>query len=149
MYLKFPVVKTPPMNEKNSIIIAAIIGPGKRWNHLPLSRNGKPLRKAMHVKNGDLVRVIVGDDSGTVGEVLSVYSKTGRIRVKGANKKIRNEKPMRDGESGKTRKSEGVINQSNVMHYSKEVDRRSRVGHMIEDGRKSRYLIKTGEKIIS
>ena len=43
---------------------------------------------------------------------------------------------------------EGPIHSSNVMLYSKEKEVASRVGHKIlEDGRKVRYLIKTGEII--
>lgn len=43
---------------------------------------------------------------------------------------------------------EAPIHSSNVMLYSKEQNVASRVGHQIlEDGRRVRYLIKTGEII--
>merc|ERR1712170_288356 len=41
----------------------------------------------MHVKKGDYVVVTTGDDKGKIGEVMSVYPKTGQIKVLGAKKK--------------------------------------------------------------
>lgn len=38
-------------------------------------------------------------------------------------------KPMREGESGKVVKAEGPIHASNVMHWSKTKNVRSRLGH--------------------
>jgi ribosomal protein L24 len=37
------------------------------------------------------------------------------------------------------------INHSNVMHWSEEKKVRSRIGHKVEDGKKVRFLKKTGE----
>lgn len=45
---------------------------------------------------------------------------------------------------------EAPIHSSNVMLYSKEQNVTSRVGHkMLDDGKRVRYLIKTGEIIDS
>lgn len=45
-----------------------------------------------------------------------------------------------------SRSQEGPIDSSNVMHYSKEQKVRSRVGmKFTDDGKKVRYLKKTGE----
>jgi len=45
---------------------------------------------------------------------------------------------------------EGPIHSSNVMLYSKEKNVASRVGHtVLDNGKKVRYLIKTGEVIDS
>lgn len=45
---------------------------------------------------------------------------------------------------------EGPIHSSNVMLYSKEQNVASRVGHQVlDDGKRVRYLIKTGEIIDS
>lgn len=32
-------------------------GPGKKWEHLELNKNGKPQRVSMHVLKGDTVKV--------------------------------------------------------------------------------------------
>merc|ERR1712224_287895 len=96
-------------------IVFGIVGPRKRWCNLPLSKNRKPLRQNLHIKKGDSVVVIAGDDRGTVGQVLMVYPKTRRVRVKDVNIVTKHNKPMREGEKGSLLKSEGVINHSNVM----------------------------------
>ena len=49
-------------------------GPGKKWEHYDLNKNGKPVRIPMHVKKGDTVQVIAGRDKGTIGEVTKVQS---------------------------------------------------------------------------
>jgi len=47
-------------------------GPGKKWEHYELTANGKPVRIPMHVKKGDTVQIISGDDKGKVGEIAKV-----------------------------------------------------------------------------
>ncbi len=49
-------------------------GPGKKWEHYELTANGKPVRIPMHVKKGDTVQIISGDDKGKVGEIAKVRS---------------------------------------------------------------------------
>ena len=43
------------------------------------------MEKKVHVKTGDTVVVISGDDKGTKGEVIAVSPKEGKVIVKGAN----------------------------------------------------------------
>merc|ERR1719335_149921 len=129
-------------------VTAGMIGPGKRWEHFEVNRNGKPIRHKMHVKKGDTVVVIAGDDKGTVENVTAVYPKSGRIRVQGVNVVTKHVKPMSEGETGKIKKVDGVIDQSNVMHWSREKKVRSRIGNkIIADGNKKKvkFLIKSGE----
>ena len=47
-------------------------GPGKKWEHYDLNKNGKPVRIPMHVRKGDTVQIISGRDKGMVGEVSLV-----------------------------------------------------------------------------
>ena len=89
-------------------------GPGKKWEHYDLNKNGKPLRLPMHVQRGDLVQIISGAEKGKTGKVtnvsfcllplsclrlgicimrvdlavLQVITKTGQIVVEGANIKV-------------------------------------------------------------
>merc|ERR1712224_509441 len=110
--------------KKMFIVLKGVIGPGKKWNNLPVSNKNKPLQSNIHVNKGDLVVVIAGDDCGKVGQVLAVYPKTGRIRVKGVN--IKSEIKT-DGSKKTLMTNEGVIDHSNVMHWSKSKSSRSRV----------------------
>ncbi|CAG9466028.1 unnamed protein product [Pedinophyceae sp. YPF-701] len=126
-------------------ITAGLVGPGKKWERLPVTKNGKPVKQKLHVKTGDTVVVISGKDKQKVGEVTKVYPKTGKIVVQDVNIVTKHEKPVREGETGQIVKREAPIHSSNVMHWSKEKEVRSRIGYKEEGGKKVRYLKKTGE----
>ena len=125
--------------------IATSQGPGKKWEHYPLTKNGKVAFQDVHVKTGDTVQVIAGKDKGKVGAVQKVLSKTGYVVVEGVNVKTKTVQPKSKDESGQKVSSESPVHASNVMHYSKEAGVRSRLGHKVVDGKKVRVLKKTGE----
>jgi len=57
-------------------------------------------------------------------------------------------KPRTRDEQGQQKRMESPIHHSNVMHYSQAKQVRSRVGYKVAaDGRKVRYLLKTGEEV--
>ncbi|DBA96901.1 hypothetical protein WJX82_000283 [Trebouxia sp. C0006] len=124
---------------------ASTIGPGKKWEHYELNKNGKPLRVPMHVQRGDLVQIISGAEKGKTGTIKNIITKTGQIVVEGANLKTRHNKPKAEGESGQITQNESPIHHSNVMLYSQDQKVRSKVGYREENGKKVRYLKKTGE----
>ena len=126
---------------------AAVVGPGKKWHNLELNKNGTAIRQNVHVKKGDTVVVIAGSDKGKVSEVVKVLPKTSKVVVKDVNIITKHNKPKVQGEPGEITRAEGPIASSNVMHYSKEKQVRSRVGIKVENGKKIRYLKKTGETL--
>lgn len=101
----------------------------------------------MHVKSGDIVKVIAGKDKGKVGKIVKVNTKTGEVLVEGVNIKTKHVKPTPgEEEAGQITKKEYPVHHSNVQHYSEAQQTVSRLGHKVEsDGKKVRYLIKTGE----
>ncbi len=106
------------------------------------------LRYKMHVKRGDTVQVISGDDKGRVGEVMMTLPDRNMVVVDGVNIIKRHRKSQREGESGFIDEREAPIHVSNVMLYSKKSQVASRVSFKInEDGRKVRVLQKTGEEL--
>lgn len=124
------------------------LGGGKKWERQALHPSGKPIKIDMHVKKGDIVQVIAGEDKGTVGEISEVLTKKGLVVVKGVNIKVRNVKPRNRDEQGQQKRKESPIHHSNVMHYSTEKGVRSRIGcKVLEDGSKVRVLLKTGEVV--
>ncbi|KAI3434563.1 hypothetical protein D9Q98_002636 [Chlorella vulgaris] len=124
---------------------AAVIGPGKKWEHLELNKNGKPQRVSMHVLKGDTVKVIAGGDKGKVGTVLEVNTKRGEVLVAEVNIKTKHVKPAQQGEQGQIVKKEFPVHHSNVAVYSTTQQVASRVGYKVVDGTKRRFLKKTGE----
>ncbi len=124
------------------------IGGGRKWEHYELTPSGKAVRIPMHVKKGDTVQVIAGKDKGKVGTIIKVLTKKGKVVVEGVNEGTKHVKPRAENESGQLKTQEFPIHHSNVMLYSKEKGVRSRVGHKVnDDGKKVRFLIKTGEII--
>ncbi|KDP39032.1 hypothetical protein JCGZ_00789 [Jatropha curcas] len=144
--LSFPsvspvLVKSP---ENPGLIVARI----KRWERKECKPNSLPILHKMHVKVGDTVKVISGDDKGKVGEVTKIFRHNSTVVINEINLKTKHVKSKEEGEPGQIIKIEAPIHSSNVMLYSKEQDVVSRVGHKILDnGKRVRYLIKTGEII--
>ncbi|XP_057852670.1 large ribosomal subunit protein uL24c [Cryptomeria japonica] len=118
----------------------------KPWERTKVKPNSLPILKKMHVKLGDTIKVMSGREKGKVGEVMKIYTHNSTIIVKDINLKTKHMKGKQEGEAGQIIEIEGPIHSSNVMLYSKTQKMASRVGHkVLEDGRKVRYLLKTGE----
>ena len=72
------------------------------------------VRMAASMRTNDVVKVISGDDKGTVGKLLMIDTKKGKVVVEGVNMKTKHVKPMKEGESGSILKKEFPISISNV-----------------------------------
>lgn len=108
-------------------------------------------RKKLHVKKGDQVLVIAGNDKGERGRVLMVIPKKDRVLVEGINMRTHHEKPSQENPQGGRLKRESSIHISNVMVIDPTTDEASRIGRKrIEEeggGRWARYARKSGEII--
>ena len=105
-------------------------------------------RHKTHVKTGDTVQVISGQDKGKVGEIIKTNPKTSKVVVRGGNVRTKHVKPKQEGESGQITNFEAPIHSSNVMLYSTKEKVASRICYTFtEEGRKVRMLKKTGEII--
>ncbi|KAH7285857.1 hypothetical protein KP509_33G048800 [Ceratopteris richardii] len=118
----------------------------RRWERKKCKPNSLPVWEKLHVKVGDTIKVIAGSDKGKISEITRVYRHNSKVLVKDVNLKTKHMKGKQEGESGQIVQIEAPIHSSNVMLYSKKEKVASRVGHkVLEDGRKVRYLLKTGE----
>lgn len=68
-----------------------------------------------HVRKGDTVMVIAGDNKGKTGEVLRVIPKEDRVVVKGLNMRVKHIKPSRLTPQGGKVTREASIHISNVQ----------------------------------
>lgn len=111
----------------------------------------KNKRKKLHVKKGDNVRVIAGNDKGREGRVLMVYPSKNRVLVEGINMRIHHDKPTQENPQGGRIEREISIHASNVMVIDPTTGEPSRIGRkkIEEDGnsRWVRYAINSGEII--
>ena len=100
----------------------------------------------MHIKKGDNVIVLSGDDKGVQGEVIAVSPEEGKVIVKDVNVIHKHVKPRRQGESGGIVDAEGAIYASNVALYCSDCKQGVRARHEIVDGKKIRVCAKCGKK---
>ena len=100
----------------------------------------------LHIKKGDTVKVISGDNKGQTGKVLSISIKENRAVIEGVNLISRHTKPNASSPQGGIVKKEAPIHISNLMFVdSKGVA--SKIGRKIEDNKIVRYSKKTKEVI--
>ena len=106
----------------------------------------------VHVKRDDTVVVISGNDKGTVGKVLAVSPKEGKVIVKGVNIVKKHSKPRRQGEAGGILEVEGAIYASKVQLVCSNAKcekncKATRAKYNIVDGKKIRVCAKCGKEI--
>ena len=100
----------------------------------------------MHIKKGDTVVVLSGDDKGVQGEVIAVSPEEGKVIVKDVNIIHKHVKPRRQGETGGIVDAEGAIYASKVALYCPTCKKGVRVHTEIVDGKKIRVCAKCGKK---
>lgn len=72
-------------------------------------------RKKLHVKKGDTVRVLAGNDKGKEGRILKVFPKKERVIVEGVNVQVHHQKPNQAFPNGGRIEQERAIHVSNVQ----------------------------------
>ena len=102
----------------------------------------------LHIKKGDTVRVIAGNDKGHTGKVLRVLVEDNRAVVEGANMVSKATKPNAKNTQGGIVKQEAPIHISNLQLVDPKSGVPTRVGRRQgEDGKLVRYAKKSGEEI--
>ena len=102
----------------------------------------------VHIKKGDTVKVIAGDDRGKEGRVLSVEASKNRAIVEGVNIITKATKPNAQHPQGGLIKKEAPINISNIALIDPKSGKATRIGfRKDESGKKVRYSKKSGQEI--
>jgi large subunit ribosomal protein L24 len=108
----------------------------------------------LHIRKGDMVRVLSGNDKGKEGKVLRVFPEKERVIIEGVNVRIRHTRPNQLYPQGGRIQQEMAIHASNVMPLDGNGDP-TRVGRKkIEDldtgrSRWVRVAATTGEELDS
>jgi large subunit ribosomal protein L24 len=97
----------------------------------------------MYLKKGDHVVVLKGKDRGKDGVVMRVLSKEGKVIVEGVNVAKKHQKATRATMQAGIIDKDMPIDASNVAILSR--GKPSRIGFRVEDGKKVRVALKTGE----
>ena len=102
----------------------------------------------MHIKKGDTVVVLSGDDKGVKGEVIAASPVEGKVIVKDVNMIHKHMKPRRQGESGGIVDAEGAIYASKVALYCSKCGKGVRAkSKILDDGKKIRVCSKCGAEL--
>jgi large subunit ribosomal protein L24 len=102
----------------------------------------------LHIRTGDTVKVIAGDDKGKTGKILSVNREKRRAIVEGLNMVTKHIKPTATNPQGGIEKKEAGIHISNLMLVDPASGEATRTGRKAgENGKLVRYSKKTGEVI--
>ncbi|MCQ2302313.1 MAG: 50S ribosomal protein L24 [Bacteroidales bacterium] len=101
----------------------------------------------LHVKKGDTVQVLSGNDKGKQGKVMSVDTEKNRAVVEGVRIVSKHTRPNAEHPQGGIIKQEAPIHISNLMVVGKD-GKPTRIGRKKdENGKSVRYSKKTGEII--
>lgn len=104
--------------------------------------------KKMHVKRGDLVKVIAGKDKGKEGKVITAIPSKGKVIVEGVAIVKKHQKARMQGQESGIINMEAAIDASNVMRVCPSCGKASRTGiKVFEDGSKARFCKKCGAEI--
>jgi len=102
----------------------------------------------LHIRKGDLVLVLAGDDKDKEGKVLEVLTEKNRAIVEGINMVTKHQKPSAGKPEGGIKKMEGTIHISNLMLIEPSTGKPTRTGRKLDEkGKLKRYSKKTGELI--
>ena len=100
----------------------------------------------MNLKVGDKVVIIAGSSKGKEGKITKTLKKENRVVVEGCNI-VKMHKKANGQESGGILEQEAPIHASNVMLIDPKTKKRTRIGHVIENGKKVRIAKKSSEKL--
>ena len=106
------------------------------------------MQKKTHIKKGDMVKVIAGEDKGREGRVLEVERRKMTAIVEGLRMVTKHSKPTTENPQGGILKKEAPIHISNLMLIDPKSGEPTRVGRKKEqDGKLARYSKRTGDPI--
>lgn len=98
------------------------------------------------IKKGDLVKIMVGKDSGKTGKVMQVLPEDKQVVVEGLNILKKHIKPTKRGEKGQRLEFSAPLAISKVQLVCPKCNKITRVGFkVLTDGKKQRICRKCKE----
>ena len=102
----------------------------------------------LHIKKGDMVQVIAGDNKGKQGKVLKVDVEKQRAIVEGVNLVKKATKPNAQNPQGGIVEQEAPIHVSNMQVLDPKSGKPTKIGRRLNDqGKLVRYAKNSGEEI--
>ncbi len=105
-------------------------------------------RTKLHVRRGDRVMVIAGDEKGKSGVITQMLIEKERAIIEGLNLVKKAVKPSNKNPEGGFIQKEAGIHISNLMVIDPKSGKATRIGRRLNDaGKLERYAKKSGETI--
>lgn len=105
-------------------------------------------QQKLHVRKGDTVKILSGNDRGKEGKILEILTDKNRAIVEDINMITKHQKPSAGKPDGGIKKVEGTIHLSNLMLIEPGTGKAVRTGRKKNStGKLQRYSKKTGEFI--
>ena len=102
---------------------------------------------ALKIKKGDKVVILSGKDKGKHGEVTKSFPKEGKVIVSGVNISTRHRKPTQANPQGGLERVDAPLHVSKVAIEDPKTGKPTRVRFEVQNGKKVRVAVKSGEKI--
>lgn len=97
-----------------------------------------------HIKLGDSIKVISGKQKGTIGKITSIQTKRKTVGIDTIPNRTKMTK-QKDAKNPQKQDIPILLSWSNVMLWDETERKASRIGYQIIDGKKYRYLKKSGK----
>ncbi len=68
----------------------------------------------LHIKKGDTVTILSGNDKGKSGKIVRVFPKRGLVIVEGVGMRVKHQKPRKAGQAGQIVEKQHPIAASKV-----------------------------------
>jgi large subunit ribosomal protein L24 len=101
----------------------------------------------VYLRRNDLVVIISGNHKGKQGRVMRVLRETNQVIVQGLNLRFKHLKRSQKNPQGGRVELEAPLHVSKVQLVDPKVNKPTRIGFRVEDGRKVRYSKKSGEPV--
>ena len=82
---------------------------------------------ARHIKKGDMVEVVAGEDKGSTGRALRVVPRKSCVVIEGLNRRYKHVRPSQKHPQGGRIQIEQPIHMSNVLPVSTKTSKGTRV----------------------
>jgi large subunit ribosomal protein L24 len=99
-----------------------------------------------HIKKGDTIKIITGENKGFVGKINSIILKKSILFLDGIPPRIKYSKTTANTEAKKM-ELKIPIHISNVMLWDNKANSASKIGYKIIENKKYRYFKKSGNII--
>ena len=101
----------------------------------------------LHVKTGDQVIVVSGNAKGTIGKIVEVSPKEGKVIVEGANIVKKHVKPRSAQQQGGIVEAPAAMYSCKVQLWCPKCKKATRAAHKIDGDKKIRVCVKCGAEL--